>query len=98
MMNNRNYIRYRRTAARRRAQNPGGGRKLAVCILLVACALMCKLCYPNGVATVQDLLLGQEGGRLQRGVRAVATAISEHESLENVVEAFWHGLSSEVPA
>ena len=71
---------------------------MAFCLFLCACALLCKFCWPQGIAAVQDLLVGSEGGRVQRGVNAAAEAIREREPLGEVAEAFWQGLQSEAPA
>ena len=81
---------------RRRRRAPGarggsGGRRLAVCLILCACALFCKLVWPQSMAAVRDLLTGAEGGRLQRAVSAAAGALPG--GAREAAEAFWQGLS-----
>lgn len=84
----------RKLRRRRSASAPPGGAKLVICLILFLAVLACKLLYPQGMDSVRDLLLGQEGGRFQRGVRAMTSALDDRESLPDAVEAFWEGLHS----
>ena len=84
----------RKLRRRRGASNAPGGTRLLICLILFLAVLACKLLYPQGMGSVQDLLLGQEGGRFQRGVHAMTAALDDRESLPDAVEAFWQGLHS----
>ena len=84
---------YPRTAHRTARPGPAA-KKLLVSLAIFLAVLACKYLYPQGMASVQDLLLGQEGGRVQRGISAMTEALDQHQGLSEAVEAFWEGLHS----
>ena len=77
---------------------PSGGTRLVICLILFLAVLTCKLLYPRSMDSVRDLLMGQEGGRFQRGVSALTAALDDREGLPDAVEAFWQGLHSAAPS
>ncbi len=82
MANRRNYHPVRRT--RERAPSSGTARRLAICLILCAAALGCRLLYPQGIAAMSRVVFGESDGTVRQAFAAFTETLRE----EGAVEAF----------